>query len=107
MSIGCAPGVSLGDKCTLKHGDFCRNSSPISQQTFQSHRSENPMSHTIRWTLEKIAQRLLLIQPRARRRRAPLAPFRYRPLAGPLEAPPVAVAVDDSVWPLIAPDEEW
>src|SRR6185503_16273050 len=68
---------------------------------------EDPMSHAIRWTAEKIARRLQLIEPLAHRRRAPLAPFRYRALDGPLQAPPVAIEVDDADWLRIGPDDYW
>ena len=35
------------------------------------------MSHTVRWTIEKITQRLALIEPLVYRRRAELPNFRY------------------------------
>ncbi len=65
------------------------------------------MTHTIRWTAQKIAQRLSLIEPLVYRRRQPLPPFRYMALAGPMEAPPVALDVDDSDWPVIEPHSYW
>jgi alpha-mannosidase len=64
-------------------------------------------SHTIRWTVEKISQRLALIEPLAYRRRILLAPFRYRALPGPAGEPPVAPGVDDQDWTVIQPDSHW
>jgi len=63
--------------------------------------------HTIRWTVQKIAQRLRLIEPLAYRRRLPLPPFRYKALSDPLEAPPVGPDVDDSDWALVTPPTTW
>lgn len=65
------------------------------------------MSHAIRWTVEKIAQRLALIAPLVYRRRAELAPFRYLALPDPMSPPPVGPDVDDSAWPLILPYTHW
>ncbi|MCB9155288.1 MAG: alpha-mannosidase [Caldilineae bacterium] len=65
------------------------------------------MSHTIRWTIEKITQRLALIEPLAYRQRMPLPPFRYQTLPDPVVSPPVAPDVDDSHWPIIQPDSHW
>ncbi len=50
--------------------------------------------HQIRWTSEKIRQRLILIRPLVYRRRHPLAPFQYRGLDGPHLSPPVPSAGD-------------
>ena len=65
------------------------------------------MIHTIRWTAQKIAQRLKLIAPLVYRRRESLSPFHYQALAGPLDAPPVGQNVDDSAWPIILPNTYW
>ena len=53
------------------------------------------MLHKVRWTAEKIKQRLRLIEPLVYRRRHTLDPFRYTTLDGPMEAPPVGLDVDD------------
>jgi alpha-mannosidase len=65
------------------------------------------MTHAIRWTIEKISQRLGLIEPLAYRRRAPLAPFRYLALSDPATQPPVAPDFADDNWPIIAPNTHW
>jgi alpha-mannosidase len=65
------------------------------------------MYHTQRWTLDKIRQRLELITPLAYLKTAPLPPFRYRALDGPLAAPPIAPEVDDSGWAQVNPFEYW
>jgi alpha-mannosidase len=65
------------------------------------------MRHQDRWTADKIARRLRLIEPLAYRRRASLPPFRYKALGGPLEPPPVGAEVDDSGWTTIEPHSYW
>jgi len=65
------------------------------------------VSHKIRWTGLKIAQRLRLIEPLVYRRTHFLAPFRYASLAGPLDAPPVGFDVNDANWPEIKPFSYW
>ncbi|GCE14882.1 alpha-mannosidase [Tengunoibacter tsumagoiensis] len=65
------------------------------------------MSHKIRWTVEKISQRLSLIEHLVYRRRHALPPFRFLALSSPLETPPVGIEVDDSAWTVIKPDEYW
>ena len=65
------------------------------------------MLHKIRWTPQKIAQRLQLIQPYIYRRRQPLPAFRYKTLPGPLDTPPVEAEVDDRNWELIQPNSNW
>jgi alpha-mannosidase len=65
------------------------------------------MSHKIRWTVQKIEQRLRLIEPLVYRRRQPLPPFRYTELPGPEAAPPVSVEVDDSSWLTVEPESYW
>jgi alpha-mannosidase len=65
------------------------------------------MLHRIRWTSEKIRQRLTLIASLAYRHRSPLAPFRYLRLAGPLAEPAVSPAVDDRAWESIPWGSYW
>ena len=65
------------------------------------------MSHAFRWTAEKIARRLALIEPLAHRRRAILPPFRFLALPDPAAPPPVATGVDDGAWPIIEPNTYW
>ncbi|NOK59458.1 MAG: Alpha-mannosidase [Chloroflexi bacterium AL-W] len=65
------------------------------------------MSHQIRWTAQKIAHRLLLIEPLVYRQRQPLEPFRYHTLSGPAEEPPVTAEVADSDWRTIEPPAYW
>ncbi|MDY7041502.1 MAG: glycoside hydrolase family 38 C-terminal domain-containing protein, partial [Chloroflexota bacterium] len=65
------------------------------------------MIHKIRWTAQKIAQRIALIEPLVYRRQHPLAPFRFLALDGPLNQPPVAPDVDDGDWPVIEPHTYW
>ncbi len=67
------------------------------------------MIHKQRWTAEKIAQRLELIQPLVYRRQAALPPFRFRTLAGPTD-PRAAEAIhaasfDD--WQTLSPNSYW
>lgn len=64
-------------------------------------------NHTVRWTIEKIAQRLALIEPLVYRRRQTLPVFRYLALPDPTAAPPVAPEVDDREWPVILPNTHW
>ncbi len=65
------------------------------------------MTHKIRWTAEKIAQRLSLIEPLVYRRRQLLAPFRYICLSDPLESPPIGLEVDDRDWIEVNPYTYW
>ncbi|MEM8535335.1 MAG: alpha-mannosidase, partial [Chloroflexota bacterium] len=65
------------------------------------------MSHQIRWTAQKIAHRLPLIEPLVYRQRQPLEPFRYHTLSGPAEDPPVTSDVADSDWSAIEPPAYW
>jgi alpha-mannosidase len=57
------------------------------------------MLHTIRWTSEKIKQRISLIKPLVYCRRHLLLPFRYQRLQSPSVDPPVSSEVDDGDWP--------
>jgi len=63
--------------------------------------------HKVRWTAQKIAQRINLIEPLVYRRRQALPPFRHADLTSPLEPPPVGPDVDDSGWPVIEPNTYW
>ncbi len=65
------------------------------------------MTHKIRWTAQKISQRLGLIQSRVYTNRAEIPPFRHVKLSGPMEPPPIATDVDDSGWDVIAPNSYW
>ncbi|MBI5670325.1 MAG: alpha-mannosidase [Chloroflexi bacterium] len=65
------------------------------------------MQHKVRWTPQKIVQRIRLIEPLVYRQRNPLPAFRYKTLADPLEAPPIGAEVDDSAWEVIPPKSYW
>lgn len=65
------------------------------------------MLHKTKWTLEKIRQRLQLIEPLVYRRQRPLPPFRYFPLDNAHSLPLVDTAVDDSAWAEIQPQTYW
>jgi alpha-mannosidase len=65
------------------------------------------MYHKIRWTPEKIKQRLDLIAPLVYIKRQNLPSFRYKELAGPNTPPPVERHVDDSSWQEISANEYW
>jgi alpha-mannosidase len=65
------------------------------------------MTHKIRWTLEKLTQRLALIEPLVHAAAAPLAPFRFRQLPDPRAEPPVGPGVDDDDWVVVRPGEWW
>jgi alpha-mannosidase len=62
-------------------------------------------NHIIRWTIEKITQRLALIEPLVYRQRVSLPPFRYCALPDPATPPPLNA--DDSAWPVIEPNTYW
>lgn len=59
--------------------------------------------HTLRFTEQKLARRLALIEPLIYRQTAPLPPFRF------YEGPEARVApdVDDADWPTLAPGAAW
>jgi alpha-mannosidase len=61
----------------------------------------------MRWTAQKIACRIALIEPLVYRRRHPLLPFRYAGLPGPLAAPLVDPKLDDSHWRVVEPGTYW
>ena len=65
------------------------------------------MYHRIRWTPEKIKQRLELISPLVYSNRKSLSPFRYLELESPISAAPVGSDVDDSQWKQINANEYW
>lgn len=69
------------------------------------------MIHKMRWTAQKIAHRLALIEPLVYRQRVTLPPFRFTALAdptpGPIQPPPIAPEVDDSGWPLLEFNRYW
>ncbi len=65
------------------------------------------MYHKTHWTPEKISQRIGLIEPFVYRQKQPLAPFRYKTLSSPLEAPPIGDEYDPSTWDVIEPNTYW
>jgi alpha-mannosidase len=65
------------------------------------------MFHQIRFTSEKIRQRIGLIRPLAYSHRHRLDPFRLLRLPGPETRPPVGLNAQDGEWPIIAWDSEW
>ncbi len=65
------------------------------------------MLHKMRWTPQKIAQRLRIIGPLAYKKQHPLSVFRYKTLPSPLETAPTGIDVDDSSWETIQPFTYW
>lgn len=65
------------------------------------------MRHAIRFTAEKIALYLSLIEPLEYRRSAPIPPFRYATLPGPDAEPPIGPDVDTRDWEIIEPHTYW
>lgn len=65
------------------------------------------MYHRVRWTSEKLRQRLALIQPLVYRCRQSLPHFYYLELPGPLVEPPVTPDVDVTAWEVIEPYTYW
>ena len=65
------------------------------------------MLHEMRWTLQKITQRLSLIEPLVYRQRKAIPPFRYLALPGSADNPPVGLNVDDTSWTIIEPQSYW
>ncbi len=63
------------------------------------------MSHKVRWTSHKIAQRIQLIEPLVYKARSPIPAFRYQTLGSPLEAPPLDG--DTTGWQVIEPFTYW
>jgi len=65
------------------------------------------MRHQIRWTAQKITNRLTLIEAQTYRQRQEISPFRYHYLTDPLDPPPVAPDLDVSKWQVIQSHEYW
>ncbi|HET9912714.1 MAG TPA: alpha-mannosidase [Anaerolineales bacterium] len=65
------------------------------------------MYHRIRWTPEKIKQRLELITPLIYIKRKPLPSFHYRELDSALTPPPVGIDADISGWKEIGAHDYW
>ncbi len=65
------------------------------------------MYHRIRWTPEKIKQRLDLIAPLVYVKRKSLPAFHYRELENAITPPPIGLDVEDSNWQEINPNEYW
>ena len=61
--------------------------------------------HKVHWTAQKILARLKLITPLIHCKRVPLAPFKMKVLANPIDAPPIHD--DVSGWQTIAPGDYW
>jgi alpha-mannosidase len=65
------------------------------------------MFHQIRFTSQKIRQRIDLIQPLVYSHRHSLDPFRLLQLPGPDAGPPVTLDAQDQDWPTIPWESEW
>lgn len=65
------------------------------------------MKHRDRWTPQKIAARLALIQQLDYRQRHPIAEFKYTELSSPDEDPPINPNLDDRSWESIAFNSYW
>ncbi|HEX2993836.1 MAG TPA: hypothetical protein VHP14_03375, partial [Anaerolineales bacterium] len=65
------------------------------------------MYHRIRWTPEKIKQRLELITPLVYIQRKSLLPFHYRDLENALTPPPIGRDVDTSGWQEVNAHDYW
>ncbi len=65
------------------------------------------MIHKVRWTAQKIGQRIALIEPLVYRKRHPLPSFHFATLPDPMDSPPIAPDVDDSAWQVIEPGTYW
>jgi alpha-mannosidase len=63
--------------------------------------------HKVRWTAEKVARRIALVEPLTYRRRQRLAPFRYRALSGPEEDPPIEQDADTHDLQVVEPHSYW
>jgi alpha-mannosidase len=63
--------------------------------------------HQMRWTAQKIAQRIELIEPLVYRKRSPLPSFRFLKLNDPMDEPPIGADVDDSQWQVIEANSYW
>lgn len=65
------------------------------------------MYHSMRWTPEKITQRLELIEPLVYIRRKSFPSFRYQELENPFTEPQAGTDVDDSAWREVDAYEYW
>ena len=65
------------------------------------------MLHTMRWTSQKIRQRLALIEPLAYSHHHPLPPFRFATLEDPRGNPPISPDVKDNAWQQIPWGTHW
>jgi alpha-mannosidase len=65
------------------------------------------MLHEIRWTSQKIHRRIEFIKPFEYTKKIQIPHFRFQELKNPLDPPPIGLAVDDSSWGLIHPDDYW
>ncbi len=65
------------------------------------------MLHKLRWTPQKITQRLRIISPLVYKKKHSLSVFRYKTLPSPLENPPTGTDVDDSSWDVITAGSYW
>ena len=65
------------------------------------------MRHNVRFTKEKIARYLELIEPLMYRKRLPIKPFKFLELSGDEAKPMIAPDVDDSSWEVIEPYTYW
>lgn len=63
------------------------------------------LSHKVRWTARKIAQRLQLVDAAVYRRRRELPPLTYRTLPNPETPPPIGSTAGE--WQTIQPDTHW
>ncbi len=65
------------------------------------------MLHKVRWTPQKVAQRIRLITPLVYKKRFPMAAFHYQTLPNPLVDAPTGTDVDTSSWEVIEPNSYW
>jgi alpha-mannosidase len=65
------------------------------------------LQHKTRWTPQKIAQRIALIETAVYQQSVPIQAFQYKTLSGPLENPPIGPDVDVSAWEVITPKSYW
>ncbi|MEM7801460.1 MAG: alpha-mannosidase, partial [Chloroflexota bacterium] len=65
------------------------------------------MIHKTRWTSQKIAQRLALIEPLVHRQRQVLPPFRLKILEADDAKPDVELGHDDRGWEQVEPNSYW
>lgn len=65
------------------------------------------MIHSMRWTPQKIAQRIALAESQVYRQHHPLPAFRYTKLNDPMDEPPIGPSIDDTGWVTIEPHSYW